>query len=56
MSWDPIQFEITQLARVVESMGWSVMVQDTETEFAIVTIQKLKATITDKWSAMVFKG
>uniref|UniRef100_A0A6H1ZW81 Uncharacterized protein n=1 Tax=viral metagenome TaxID=1070528 RepID=A0A6H1ZW81_9ZZZZ len=48
MQLDPVWFAIEQIRRVLESMGWKIVAQDTGGDRARVTIEKLKSEILPK--------
>ena len=45
MQLDPIWFAIDQIRRILESMGWKVVAQDTTGDSARLTVEKLKSEI-----------
>ena len=45
MQLDPIWFAIDQIRRILESMGWKVVAQDTTGDAARLTVEKPKSEI-----------
>jgi hypothetical protein len=45
MQLDPVWFAIEQIRRILDSMGWKVVAQDTAGDTARLTVEKPKSEI-----------
>ena len=48
MQLDPVWFAVEQIRRVLESMGWKIVAQDTAGAAVRLTVEKLKTEILPK--------
>ena len=48
MAFDPVWFAVDQIRRVLESMGWTIIAQDTGGDIVKLTVEKSKDKIVTK--------